>query len=591
MPLSVLDKYAASFFKYEAASSVRDWAEANVELSSRISEQPGPYSTALYPYANEILECIADPTVKRVSLCWGSQTSKTTTFYVMLGYVIDKAPKPILWVFPTAGLCRTFAGDRWLPFCRESSVLNKHIAKTAEGNVDPERFALQRQEFSRCTMNLVGAGSQANVRSYPVSILVLDEIDIIDELSRREAMDRIKGKHDYKILQSSTPLLESGGIWQEFMDGDRRRFFMQCPHCSELMVFRFFNATGEPNIRFAEASKLEGGGFDLQSVQLTSRYVSECCGKDILDSHKSVMLQSGRWLAGQHGSEIGFRSYHLNSIYSPIISFGRIMVEYLKSKASPGGSRAFVNGWLAEPWKEDIDLPSVESLRKCAQDYPRGTLKGDYRLMAVDVQRTHFVYVVRGLDGDGHSFLVDHGLVPTIEDLDAVVERFSVSNVVIDTRYRTNEIYGELFKRRASWIGVKGLARMALPYKLIEIDPFEGTNRAASCKIPLLYVAKELWQEEICRRRSGVTMNWWCYSDPCPEYMRQVTSVWQEEEVDKRGRAIKVWKNARHGQDHMFDCECYLLALSRLLGFGGALFQKPRATRPPVEEVKPSFWD
>ena len=183
--LTTIEKRVHEVFDSVEEMTVLEWAQANVELSPRITEQPGPYSTRLHPYCDEILETIADPYVKRVSLCWGSQTSKTTTFYVMLGHVIDRDPRAILWVFPNLALCKTFSAERWLPFCKESKALLAHIPRYYDGSVDDDRFTMTKQEFSRCTMNLVGAGSAANVRSYPVSVLVLDEIDVIDERTRR----------------------------------------------------------------------------------------------------------------------------------------------------------------------------------------------------------------------------------------------------------------------------------------------------------------------------------------------------------------------------------------------------------------------
>ena len=348
--LTKIQKNTFEFLDPVEELSVLEWARSYVELSPRITEQPGPFSTRLHPYVDEILETIADPYVKRVSLCWGSQTSKTTTFYVMLGHVIDRDPRAILWVFPNLALCKAFSAERWLPFCRESKALLEHIPRYYDGSEDDDRFTLTKQEFTRCTMNLVGAGSSANVRSYPVSVLVLDEIDVIDERTRRECMDRVKGKHDYKVLQSSTPIAEHGGIWQEFMEGDRRRYMMPCPECGERILFRLKNDEGELNLKWDEKANLKASEWDLGLVQKTAVYVCEKCGGEIRDGHKTKMLREGKWEATSSSAELGFRSYHLNSIYSPVITFGRVAVEYLKALKAPGAMQAFVNGWLAEPY-------------------------------------------------------------------------------------------------------------------------------------------------------------------------------------------------------------------------------------------------
>ena len=113
--MTKLESFAASFMRPKRKISVLEWAESAVELSERITEQPGPYSTKFYPYVREILECINTPplggTINRISLCWGSQTAKTTTFYIMLGFTIDQRPRPILWVFPNAHLYKTFSSE------------------------------------------------------------------------------------------------------------------------------------------------------------------------------------------------------------------------------------------------------------------------------------------------------------------------------------------------------------------------------------------------------------------------------------------------------------------------------------------------
>ena len=166
--------YAKSILVPSNRHSVEKWAKQSVVLSDRITEQSGPYNTKHYPYVKEVIESIRDPRINKISLCWASQTSKTTSFYIMLGYIIDQKPQPILWVFPNQHLCKTFSYDRWMPFCRESDVINQHIPKDKTGKIDSDRFTLQKQEFYKCTMNLVGAGSSANVRSFPVSVLVLD---------------------------------------------------------------------------------------------------------------------------------------------------------------------------------------------------------------------------------------------------------------------------------------------------------------------------------------------------------------------------------------------------------------------------------
>jgi len=570
-----LERFGARFFMWPKEQTVLEWAEENVELSPRITEQPGPYSTRLHPYCNEVLEGIANPRIKRISLCWGSQTSKTTTFYVMLGNVIDQDPKSILWVFPNLALCKSFSSERWMPFCRESKALVKHLPRYIDGSIDSDRFTLTKQEFSRCTMNLVGAGSSANVRSYPVSVLVLDEIDVIDQLTRRECMDRVKARHDYKVLQSSTPITESGGIWQEFQEGDRRRYYMPCPHCKVEILFRLKNSEGELNLRWDKKANLTESEFNLALVEASAVYVCEECHNEITNAHKSKMLRAGSWRATSSSSEAGVRSYHLNSIYSPILTFGRIAVEYLKARDAPGAMQAFVNGWLAEPYRPEEGSIDPDTFRVLERDYPRGEIRGDYRIIGVDVQRSIFFWVIRGFDKDGTSWLIDHGTAPSFDDLAALAETYECAYGICDTAYRTQEMYEEIHARRPFWFGARGWERLPHPYRMTGVDPFNPMKdrKFTKASINILNINKDVWQGELLKRRNGTNLNWFTYSQTDSEYIRQMLSTNQKEAVDRKGKVKFEWIVEGHRQDHYWDCETYILTLSHVFGLGGAVIR------------------
>lgn len=591
-----LDIFAADFFKPRRKLSVLEWAESSVELSERITEQAGPYSTRLYPYVPEILESIRESSVRRVSLCMGSQTAKTTSLYVMLGYTIDQRPRPILWVFPNAHLCKTFSSDRWLPFCRESKALTKHLPRYGDGTIDLDRFTLFKQEFSRCTMNLVGAGSQANIRSFPISVLVLDEIDVIPEATRRECLDRIKGRADYKILQSSTPISEHGGIWQEFMEGDRRRFYMPCPHCGEKILFRWKDESGDFNLKWDESAKVNGT-WNLPLVEDSAFYRCEDCGEAIKDEHKMAMMRAGQWVAMGEASERGHRSYHLNSFYSPTISFGRIAVEFLKAKTTVDGLRNFTNGWLAEPWVRDTEFVDPSHFRSLEREYERGEIKGRFRILGVDVQRNYFVWIVRGFDEDGTSYLIDNGTFPAWEDFQSIIESYEIDYGIVDTGYRTQEMYENIHENPAFWFGAKGFEKMPTSFRLTKIDPFAVMKKQAprgGRKINVLNVNKSVWQEELAKRRGGGTANWFVYGGVDSEYVRQMVATNLVEKSNRRGQVVREWV-VEGRDDHYWDCENYALALSSAFGLGGAIAReggKPR--KPKNKKPKPSpqsFWE
>ena len=92
--------------------------------------------------------------------------------------------------------------------------------------------------------------------------------------------------------------------------------------------------------------------------------------------------------------------------------------------------------------------------------------------MGVDVQRSVFYWVVRGFDRDGTSYLVDHGTAVSFDDLSSLGETYECAYGIVDTGYRTQEMYEEIHQRRPFWFGAKGFERMPQPYKMTGVDPF-----------------------------------------------------------------------------------------------------------------------
>ena len=126
--------------------SIPEWCEENLTLSARVTNIPGPYSTALTPYVREPLEAFGNDSIRRVTLVWGAQTSKTTTILAGLAYKIAEAPCPALWVMPSEMLARSFSETRWLPLVDDCPALAK------EKPVDTDKIKILEQHFRRSSL-------------------------------------------------------------------------------------------------------------------------------------------------------------------------------------------------------------------------------------------------------------------------------------------------------------------------------------------------------------------------------------------------------------------------------------------------------
>jgi hypothetical protein len=265
--------------------------------------------------------------------------------------------------------------------------------------------------------------------------------------------------------------------------------------------------------------------------------------------------------------------------------------------------QAFVNGWLAEPYKPEEGSIDPEKFKIVEQDYKRGEIKGEYRIIGADVQRSVFYWVVRGFDRDGTSWLVDHGTTVTFDDLQELANTYEAAYGIVDTAYRTQEIYEEIYNRRPFWFGARGWERLPHPYKMTGVDPFNPIKGQKKQKgqISILNINKDVWQGELLKRRNGTNLNWFTYKGTDSDYVRQLLSTNQKERTDRKGKVKFEWVVEGHKQDHYWDCETYILTLSHVFGLGGAVIRKgrdlaatdkaqPQPKRAPARPRKKSIW-
>ena len=147
-------------------------------------------------------------------------------------------------------------------------------------------------------------------------------------------------------------------------------------------------------IGFDEDCKLEDGSYDYLKVAASAHYRCQCCDYKI-PMHTSRLCSSKARRETNLTAPSGHISYHLNSMYSPAMTFADLIVNWLQVSTSMHGLRKFIQGNLAEPWKEDWVNQDENEANALEQDYERGDLKGDYRILAVDTQTDHFRFCTR----------------------------------------------------------------------------------------------------------------------------------------------------------------------------------------------------
>ena len=226
-------------FKPRPQQTPVEWCESQLALNSLATSYPGPYSTRMTPYVREILGGLVDYNIERVICCFGAQTSKTNTYMAAVAWLMANEPGPVMWVMPNKNLAADFSERRLQPFLLSSAEIR--------GATTGKRNDIKRTEmtFSTATLTLVGSNSPANLASRPVRYLFLDEVDKFPGATKKEAnavdlaTERTRSFPERKIFLSSTPTIADATIWQEYLNGDQRRYFVPCPHCGKSILLVF----------------------------------------------------------------------------------------------------------------------------------------------------------------------------------------------------------------------------------------------------------------------------------------------------------------------------------------------------------------
>lgn len=568
--LSILE-FRRQLYRPTPQMSVVEWCERNLSIRSGASESPGPLSTSNRPYTREPLEGFKDPTVTEITLCWGSQTSKTTTIMGGMAWMIRNEPRNALWLLPNKDLAISFSKGRWKPFLADSADMQAIMP------ADEDDYTNLEQQFIGCALAFVGSNSPANLASRPCGILAADEVDKFAEATEKEAdalnlaEQRLKAFSSSKQINTSTPTTMTGPIWRKWLEGDQRRFLIPCPHCKQGIKLTW------AQVRWDEA-KDSDGAWDMKAVRASARYECQLCGGRISDGQKVASLRHGKWVAENPNAMPGHRSYHLSSLYSPDrkCTWGALAVKFLKAKESLDGLQGFVNGDLAEPYEGQNAPSRREEIIVVSEPGDGGA-----RFLTVDHQAKapFFWFKVRLWADDGSTTGLDAGPLDTWDKVRAKQIEHSVqdNHVLIDSGYDAQTVYqeclrwGRFVSRPAKiplwvgWMPAKGMPRrgwrnadqVETPWNLLGVNPSQ--DRGARMQLNLLEFSADTIKDLLASMRRGEAGIRWAVLEKAatPEYWRQMDAEHKVGELNRRtGRMSYNWR-PRHKDwpNHIFDCE------------------------------------
>lgn len=559
------------------------WAEKNRVLTTSVVN--GPWRNEVTPYLVGVMDCLAWRSVTTVILCKAPQVGGTEAAHNFVGYALDHAPGPVMYVFPDKELASENSADRIQPMLSASPALRSYFTGVED---DRTRF---RIKLRHAVIHMAWSHSTASLSNKPVRYLVLDEVDKYPPTSSKKEAGPIalarKRQNTYRafgrakeIMLSSTST-EDGNIWTALTREAEVvfDFHARCPACGrhQAMVFE--------RIRWADECRDPA----LVEREKSARYACAYCDAMWTDHDRNRAVADGAWvsratddrpqvglaacLRTYHPAKVGF---HLPAWISPFISLSECAAAFLKGLNDRAALKDFRNGFAAEPWLEYEQERTEDALRLLADDRPAGLVPDDAGVLtaAVDVQQDGFWYEIRAwMPGfDRTSASVRHGFVLSWEGLREVLWQsdyitpsgicMPVRMTAIDTGYRTAEVYDFCRLNRGRTLPVKGRDHQAAPYSWTRIDTMPGTTRKIPGGLMLLTLDVTYYKNELAGKLAVSPSDpgaWLYHSEITEEWLRHMTA-----EVFDAAKGIWVCQGSR--ANHGWDCSVYNLACADVIG-------------------------
>lgn len=593
--------------------TVSEWADRYRILDSKSSARPGPWRTDVTPFLRGIMDAFNDPVVEDITLMTSTQVGKTETIINALGYAVDQDQAPAMVVYPTIDLGKAVAETRVRPALLACPSIARRFDEQGS-----EKLELK---FLGMHVTISGANSAAGLSSRPIRYLFLDEVDKYPAYLGKEgdpislATERTKSFHNRKRMMVSSPTTRTGNIAREYDAADvRLTFCVPCPHCGhgQPLVFKQIKWTDELRQEYHDANEDPKKIARIaEKVRVCAWYECEECHARIYDKEKQEMLRRGQWMAlPENEKEQDLTksprrvAFHLNSIYSPWISFGDVAAAFLEAKPFREKLRNFINGWLGEPFDDQAVSEQDKKLHQCQWTNERGIVPEEAQLItaSVDVQKDHFWWVVRAWGERITSWQVDYGRAETWDEIEEIIinrefkcasGRINVVNLaMVDTGYRTDEAYEFCAMFPEVTRPCKGSSKpLRAPYQVTRIEPNEHRKRRGIGSFNLWLVDTNYYKDLVfgrMKKTPGSPGAFMLMKGCTQEYMDQISSEHKVRTTDRKtGKTTEQYQLvASHAQNHLLDCEVYACCAAEIAGIRYLKNEEPEDDPPRGIEVE-----
>jgi hypothetical protein len=345
---------------------------------------PGLYSYKYHAWCKEIHD--ADCTY--ITAKKSAQAGFTEVAINRTLYTIDVLRRSVLYVLPTK---TPDAADFSTARFGQALELSDYLAELF---TDTNKIELKQARG--VSLYIRGSNSKSGLKSIPVSELILDEFDEMNEASVVLALERLSGQLHKHVFSLSTPTVPGFGIDKLYQRSTQEHFMFACPLCSRTIEFRW-------------PDSIEIIGETPQDPRCQESFLKcyECKGRLDHDKEaKADYLGRGVWVPTVTSGSNDHRGFNINQMYSATVSPGELAVAYLSGITSEAAFQEFQNSKLGNAYlaadAQILDSQIDAAMQKGGHSLrdPRPTNARRMITMGIDLGKWSYITVVEWLYGE-----------------------------------------------------------------------------------------------------------------------------------------------------------------------------------------------
>lgn len=379
---------------------------------------PGPWTFNHHPWLRQIHDDQSDVVIGMKAAQMGyTETALNKTFAA-----IDLDGRSVLYVLPSESDASDFSSGRFDP----ALDMSPHLATLFS---DVKNMGHKRA--GNANLYVRGSRSRSKLKSLPVSLIVLDELDEMIQENIALVQERTSGQLQQQIFMLSTPSIPKYGIDSHYQDSTQNHYMFKCPSCSRRI-----------ELIFPESLVVTSDNPTRRDI-LDSHIICTRCKAILPHEGKSHFLKNGIWVPTYEDRLAS--GYHINQLYSPTVHPAKIAIQFLKAEGNPTTEQELYNSKMGLTHTVEgarVTDAMIEAVM-CEYKKPRGVATSNRLItMGVDVGKwLHVVIYEWELKGEGvgadinevaEPRLLNETKVEHFEQLDDLMIDYRVHYAVVD---------------------------------------------------------------------------------------------------------------------------------------------------------------